>query len=287
MKITKAVITSASRRQRALPLQTLVDSDGVEKSVLAIITEEALRAGVEEICVVVCPGDEAAYAHSVGGNAARLTFVQQREPRGYGHAIACARHFCEGQPFLHLVGDHLHISMSDIGCAEELVRGAESQSCAMSLVQASHESLLPYYGCLSGRRVAGASSLWEVQDVLEKPTPTVAEQRMIVPGLRAGYYLCFFGIHVLMPSLFDILDECVEQAGPDGNVTLSDGLALLAERERYLAMVSEGRRYDVGVKYGTLMAQIALAMNGEDREEVLTRMLGLLAQRAVDRGAAR
>jgi len=287
MKITKAVITAASRRQRSLPLQTLVDSDGVEKSVLAIITEEALRAGVDEICVVVCPGDEAAYAEAVGGNAGRLTFVQQREPRGYGHAVACARAFCAGQPFLHLVGDHLHVSLTDMGCAQELVQAAQVQSCAMSMVQPSHESLLPYYGCVAGRRVAGGQGLYEVQDVLEKPTPTLAEQHMIVPGLRAGHYLCFFGIHVLTPGLFDVLDECLDAAGPDGDVTLSQGLAVLAERERYLAMISDGRRYDVGVKYGTLMAQIALALNGQDREEVLTRMLGLLGQRAVDRGAAR
>ncbi len=62
MKISKAVITAASPRQRALPLQTLVDRDGVQKSVLRIVVEEALRAGVEEIAIVVCPGDETAYA---------------------------------------------------------------------------------------------------------------------------------------------------------------------------------------------------------------------------------
>ena len=67
MHIRKAIVTAASRRQRTLPLQTLIDSDGVEKSVLGIIIEEALGAGIEEICVVICPGDERAYAQAAGG----------------------------------------------------------------------------------------------------------------------------------------------------------------------------------------------------------------------------
>ena len=74
MKITKAVITAAGRQQRSLPLQTLVDRDGAQKSVLRIIVEEALRAGVDEICVVLCPGDEAAYAEAAGDVNARLVF---------------------------------------------------------------------------------------------------------------------------------------------------------------------------------------------------------------------
>ena len=82
MKIRKAVITAAGRSQRSLPLQTLIDRDGVEKPVLRIIVEEALRAGVEEIAIVVSPGDEIAYARVAGDHAGRLRFVQQPEPLG-------------------------------------------------------------------------------------------------------------------------------------------------------------------------------------------------------------
>jgi UTP--glucose-1-phosphate uridylyltransferase len=87
MKITKAVITAAGRKQRTLPLQTLIDRDGAEKSVLGIIIEEVLRAGVEEIGLVVRPGDETAYAAVAGDHAGRLHFVYQSTPLGYGHAI--------------------------------------------------------------------------------------------------------------------------------------------------------------------------------------------------------
>ena len=96
MRITKAVITAAGRKQRTLPLQTLIDRDGVEKSVLHILVEEVLAAGVDEICVVVRPGDETAYAEVAGDHAGRLRFVQQAEPLGYGHAVYCAAGVCRG-----------------------------------------------------------------------------------------------------------------------------------------------------------------------------------------------
>ena len=108
MKIQKAVITAAGRNQRTLPLQTLIDRDGVEKPVLHIIVDEVLAAGVEEICVVVCPGDEPAYAKAAGDHAGRIRFLPQNEPLGYAHAVYSARGFTGQSPFLHLVGDHVH-----------------------------------------------------------------------------------------------------------------------------------------------------------------------------------
>ena len=286
MRISKAVITAAGRQQRALPLQTLIDSDGSEKPVLTILVEEVLRAGIEEICVVVCPGDASLYAEASGAYANRLTFVEQAEPRGYGHAVHCARDFCGSEPILHLVGDHLYVQLTETGCAERLVQVAETQSCAISAVQPSHESLLPFYGCVGGKRASGSPDLYVVEQVLEKPTPTDAEQWLIVPGLRAGHYLCFFGMHVLTPTVMDILGELIDASRPEDGIILADALAELARRERYLALEVEGQRYDVGVKYGMLVAQLALALNGREREEVLSRLLELLALREMNRRSA-
>lgn len=283
MKITKAVITAAGRKQRTLPLQTLIDRDGTEKSVLGIIIEEVLRAGVEEIGVVVWPGDETAYAAVAGDHAGRLHFVYQPTPLGYGHAIYCAKDFVGRDPFLHLVGDHLYVSRGDKGCAQALVEVAEAEACAVSAVQATRESLLPYYGAVGGRRVQGQPNLYRVETVIEKPTPTEAEQRLIVPGLRAGHYLCFFGMHVLTPAVMDILGQRVEAAGQGGGVTLAEAMAELAKREQVLALEKQDSRYDVGVKYGLLTAQLALALNGRDRDEVLAKLLELLALRELGR----
>ncbi len=301
MEIKKAIITAAGQSQRTLPLQSLVDRDGVSKTALAIIIEEILQAGVEEIRVVTWPGDQAAYASAAGSHAPRLRFVEQTVPLGYGHAVYSARGFAGDEPFLLLVGDHLYVSGSQKRCAQQLVEIAAAENCAVSAVQATHESKLPYYGAIGGRLVPGKQRLYEVQDVLEKPTPTEAEQRLIVPGLRAGHYLCFFGMHVLTPALMEILAEDVAQAsrppsnpvgqasslppkaslpGNSGGVHLTSALAKLAFRERYLTSELQGRRYDIGVKYGLLTAQLALALDGNNRDEVLSGLVELLANRA-------
>jgi len=284
VNIRKAVITAAGRNQRTLPVQLLIDRDGAEKSVLQILVEEALSAGVEDIAVVVAPGDQAPYAKSASGHAGRLCFISQEQPLGYGHAVYCARDFVGDAPFLHLVGDHLHVSRDDESCARQLVTVAQAEDCAVSAVQATRENLLPYYGVVGGRRVPGRKDLYLVETVAEKPTPTEAELRLIVPGLRAGHYLCFFGMHVLTPTVMEILAQQVADAGERGGVTLSAALAVLAAREKYLALEERAWRYDVGVKYGLLIAQLALALSGQDREDVLARLLELVAQRELGAG---
>ena len=275
MKVRKAVITAGSPSQRSLPLQTLIDGDGEEKAVLQILVEEALRAAIKEIAIVVQPGDEDTFAKVVGEYAGKLTFIQQAEPRGYGHALSLTQNFVGDEPFLHLVGDHLYVSANERGCAEHLVRTAEEQGCAISAVQETRENLLPYFGTIGGRCLPGHQDLYEVDAVIEKPTPTLAEQELIVPGIRAGHYLCFFGMHVLTPAVLRILDEQLADEG--ARPSLSEALQQLAQREKFLALVMQDRRYDVGVKYGLLTAQLAVSLNGQDRDEVLTRLLTLLA----------
>jgi UTP--glucose-1-phosphate uridylyltransferase len=278
MNIKKAVITAAGKNQRTLPLQSLVDRDGVSKTALAIIIEEALSAGVEEIGLVVHPGDQPAFAAAAGSHASRLTFIEQTQPLGYGHAVASARGFTGANPFLLMVGDHLYVSSETKGCARQLVELASSLDASVSAVQATHESKLPYYGAIGGKRVAGSSGLYEVAEVLEKPTPTEAEQRLIVPGLRAGHYLCFFGMHVFTPSVMEILSTLVS-AKPGTGIHLSSALSALSRRERYLAAELKGRRYDIGARFGLLTAQLALSLSGADRDEVLAGLVELLATR--------
>jgi UTP--glucose-1-phosphate uridylyltransferase len=287
MHVTKAVITAAGRNQRNLPLQLLIDRDGTEKSVLSILVEEVLSAGVKDIAVVVVPGDETPYAEVLGDHVGRVTFVPQEEPQGYGHAVYCARDFVSGDPFLHLVGDHLYVSRETRSCASQLVAVAQAEDCAVSAVQATRETLLPYYGTVGGRRVSGRKDLYVVETVMEKPTPTAAELALMVPGLRAGHYLCFFGMHVLTSTVMDILAARVAAAAaqPGGSkVTLSEALAQLAAREKYLALQERALRYDVGVKYGLLTAQLALALNGRDRDQVLANLVELMATQSLGRG---
>ncbi len=187
--------------------------------------------------------------------------------------------FVGAEPFLHLVSDHLYVNGGERRCARQLVDVAAAQECAVSAVQSTRESVLPFYGTVGGRRVQNVAQLYEVETVVEKPTPTEAEQKLLVPGLRAGHYLCFFGMHVLTPTVMDLLENLVRQAEGKHNVQLSPALALLADRERYLAAELEGKRHNIGLKYGLLTAQLALALEGKDREEILTQLVELLANR--------
>jgi UTP--glucose-1-phosphate uridylyltransferase len=278
LRVKKAVITAALRSQRALPLQTLVDEDSNEKSLLRILIEQSLAAGAEEIAVVVCPGDEAAYAQGAGPHATSVQFIPQEEPRGYGHAIQCARAFTKNEPFLHMVGDHLYVSTSPKPTAQRMVELAEAERCSVSGVHLTRESLLTRYGTVSGRRIPPNKDIYRVDTVIEKPTPTEAEQRLMIPGIRAGYYLCFCGIHVLTPTVMDILDRMIVDSASK-RVTLVDALATLARQEQYLAIEDDGRRYDLGAPFGLLIAQLALALSGRNRVEVLSQMLELLADR--------
>jgi UTP--glucose-1-phosphate uridylyltransferase len=275
MDIKKAVITAAGPSQRTLPLQKLVDRDGHTKTALAIIVEEALNSGAEQICVVVSPGDAVAYRAAAGPHGKQLQFVEQEKSLGYGHAVWCARNFTGSEPFLLLVGDHLYLSRETRSSAKQLVDVAAAEACAVSAVQATHESKLPYYGVAGGRLAENRKGLYLVSEVLEKPTPTVAEQRLIVPGLRAGHYLCFFGMHVLTPTVMELLDA---EVAADQAASLSQTLAKLANRERYLACELQGRRFDIGLKYGLLNAQLALALSSPARSEVLAGLVELLAQ---------
>jgi UTP--glucose-1-phosphate uridylyltransferase len=283
MQIKKAVITAAGKEQRTLPMQMLFDQEGTERSVLSLVVREAVRAGINDICIVVWPGDEEPYARLLAGDAARLTFVQQTEGRGYAHAVYSARDFVKDEPFLHFVGDHIYVGVESSGSALRLVEAASAENCAISAVQVTRENLLPLYGTIGGQPISGKAGMYRVETVLEKPTPTEAEQRLIVPGLRSGQYLCFYGMHVLTPAIFEILDTLLAQS-PTGRVSLSAALGVLAEREQYLAMIQRGQRFDVGVKYGLFTAQLALALNGEDRDEVLAELVDVLAAREALQG---
>ena len=275
MRVKKCVLTAAAPAQRRLPLQMLIDRDGVERSVLAILLEEAARAGMEEIAVVVCPGDAAAYAAVAGEHAARVRFLEQPEPRGYAHALACARSFTAGEPFLHMVGDHLFVSRDGSGCAARLVALAGQEDCSISAVQATREGQVTQFGAIGGQPVPGREGLYRIDTVLEKPTPTEAEQKLFVPGLRAGHYLCFFGLHVFTPAVMDLVEELLAQSRQPSPI--SPALARLAASERYLALELGDRRYDLGARYGLLHAQLALALSGTDRAEILASLVELLA----------
>lgn len=307
MQVRKAVITAAGRGTTQNPaadtvpgaMLPVVDRDGWTKPVIQVIAEEAVASGIEEICVIVAPIEEEVFRrafHGVTPSTAakgpaeeqarhvaevgrRIQFVVQERPEGYGHSVWCAREFVGSDPFLLLVGDHLYVSGAPRRCARQVLDLAEQEDCSVAAVQATREHLIHRYGTVAGKRLAGRPNVFLIEDVVEKPTPSTAELRLQVPGLRVGHYLCFFGMHVLTPTIFRILDEHVRgDRRSHGRFELTPALQELARRERYLAMQTNGRRYDIGVRHGLLEAQLALAMAGADRDKLLLRLTELLVQ---------
>jgi len=278
VRITRALITAASPVQQTLPLQRLVDSDGISKTLLQIIVSEAVHAGISEVVIVVAPHMAEPYRSAIADVHAEIRFVEQTRPRGYGHAVLQARQAMTQEPFLHLVGDHIYIADTTRNCAQQVVDLATQEACAVSAVQSSREHLLPYYGVIGGRPVPGRAQVYTIDRVIEKPTPTQAEQHLLVPGLRAGHYLCQFGMHVLTPTIFELLAHEFAR-NPDSSLQLSPALNQLAQQERYLALAHIGRRYDTGAKYGLLTAQLALGLHGNERDEVMATLVELLMHR--------
>ena len=318
MQVTKAVITAAGRGARQYPasdtvqkaMLPLVDRDGLTKPLLQIIAEEAIDSGIEELCVVAAPGDELQYrrqfraiaenlrnahrgadwadsqAAKVDELEGRLRFVEQNEPEGYGHAVWCAREFVGESPFLLLLADHLYVSRSDRRCARQLLDLAEREACAVSAVQATREHLIHQYGTVAGRRLRDRPDAYQIDEIIEKPDPTLAELRLLVPGLRAGHYLCFFGMHVLTPSIFAILDDQIARDDRDrGQHQLTPALNALAARETYLALEAKGSRHNLGVRFGYVEAQIALALSGSDRDRMLAMLVESVSR--IEQGSSR
>lgn len=275
MKITKAVITAAGEHHSNLPLQSVVDRHGAPLTALRCTLDEIVEAGIDDIAIIVRPGQSDPYLSAAGPHASRLTFFEQDNPRGYGDAILRAADFVQNEAFLHLVSDHLYVSRTDKSCAAQLCAVARQQECSVSAIQATRENQIIYFGTVGGSPVARHDRLYNVATVVEKPTPTVAEQELVVAGQRAGYYLCLFGMHVLTPSILTLLQQNL--AATDGPIDLSTALSQLAQQEQYLALEVDGARHNISYKYGLMMAQLAISLGGADRDLILTELVDLLA----------
>jgi len=275
MQIKKALITVAGPDQRNLALQTLVDRDGMRKTVLEILINEVQQAGIEEIGIVIQSSDLEVYK-SIVNNDSQIQFILQDKPRGYGYAILCGASFVGNDYFLHLVGDHLYVNRSEKPCAKHIVEIAVKNKSSVSAVTSTRESLIPNYGTVGGHRIHPTNDLYQIDKVIEKPTPTLAEQKLIIPGLRAGHYLCFLGMHVLSPTIMELLQHKSDETG-DSRFGLSEALNELATKEQYLALEKNDLRFDIGSTYGLLKAQLALGLNGIDRDLIQSELLEFFA----------
>src|SRR4051812_43456872 len=242
-KVRKAVITAAGRGTRQYPASTavakemfpLVDRDGLTKPVIQIIGEEAIDSGIEEICLITQPGEEAHYreyfrrmhneearafrgkdwaileSEKLGAFGDRLYFAEQKSPEGFGHAVYQAKQFVDGEPFLLLLGDHVYISDIKDRCARQLIRVFEQYMCdAVTGVQPTLERHLHLFGTIRGAPIDANRGIYKSELIVEKPSIEQARTDLVTPGLPAGNYLAHFGMHVFSPRIFDSLEYLIK-----------------------------------------------------------------------------
>jgi len=255
--------------------QTLVSPCGNTKTVAEFLLDEIFASGIETAALIIAPGTERAYTTALAEHLEKITFIEQSEPLGYGHAVLVAKDFIGDDRFLLQMSDHIYLSQTDQSCVQQLLTIAEQTDSSVSTVKPTHESKLPLYGTIAGSRIASHSGLYEVCNIIEKPTPTLAEQELIIPGLRSGHYLCFFGTHVLTPQVITHLEQEFEK-NPT-NLPLTPSLAATAHSESYQACEIDGLRFNMGEPYGLLRAQLGMALTGENREDIMSSIIELIA----------
>jgi UTP--glucose-1-phosphate uridylyltransferase len=289
--------------------------DGLTKPTIQIIAEEALAAGIEEICIVTSPGDDEMYRRHFRGlsgdllpafagkewalreseQLARLeqvlSYVEQPTQEGFGHAVYCARDWVGDEPFLLLLGDHVYISTAPDGsrCARQAVNVFERTGCTISTLKRTPERLLHLFGTVRGEPLAeDTPGIYRVTAMVEKPTPKQAAAELRTPGLPEGEYLCFFGMHVFTPTIFECLAyNIAHDLREKGEYQLTAAQALLVEREEYLAYEAQGERYDMGVPFGLVETQLALALNSPMRDEMVASLAQILASQGNESDIAR
>jgi UTP--glucose-1-phosphate uridylyltransferase len=209
--------------------------------------------------------------------AGRITYVVQERQDGYGHAVYCAREFVGEDPFLLLLGDHVFISGQKRPCSRQVIDVYAAHEKPVSGVQRTSEDLLHLFGTLTGRRISADPNVYEVSEIAEKPSLEFAEEHLRTQGLRRGEYLCFFGVHVFPPALFEKLEYHISRNIRErGEIQLTSSLEMLRSEGSYLAVEIDGARYDMGVPFGYIQTQLALALNSPARRQVMASLPNLL-----------
>ncbi|HOX85417.1 MAG TPA: sugar phosphate nucleotidyltransferase [bacterium] len=295
MKIRKAVITAAGKGTRQYPatnsvqkeLFPLVDRDGITKPTIQIIAEQALQSGIEQICIVVQPGGEKQFrSHFVGLGADEkhlfankkwglkqsdlldqlhdsITYLPQTQQEGYGHAVYCAREWVGDEPFLLMLGDHVYISASQLSCTQQLLQAFSRYQKSVYAIKQTPAELIYLFGTVTGERIDQDPPAYQLTRIVEKPDVKYAREHLRVEGLPADTFLSFFGMHVLTPTIFTILENHIRNNIRQNNeIQLTTAQAELCTQEGTIGVEVDGQRLDMGTPLGYIETQIALAMSG-------------------------
>lgn len=282
MKVRKAVIPAAGLGTRFLPATKAQPKEMlpiVDKPTIQYIVEEAIASGIEDIMIVTGRGKRAIEDHFDKSyeledilkrkgdegllslvqdisNLVNLNYVRQKEPRGLGHAIHCARSFIDNEPFAVLLGDD--IVDSEVPCLKQLIDVYEKYNTTVLGVQRVPEHDVSKYGIVAGTQVG--DRIYKVSDLIEKPERDKAPSNVAI-----------LGRYIISPEIFTYLDKA--EPGKGGEIQLTDALKKLLSTGSMYAYDFVGKRYDVGNKLGFLEATVEFALKRDDLRQEFSAYL--------------
>lgn len=281
MTIRKAIIPAAGLGTRFLPATKAQPKEMlpiVDKPTIQYIVEEAVASGIEDIIIISGRGKRAIEDHfdksyeleetlakkgkqkrlkeiQAISDLANIHYIRQKEPKGLGDAINCARTFIGDEPFAVMLGDD--IVQSNTPCLRQLINAYEKHRCSVIGVQQVADEEVSKYGIVAPKGEPLDQGVFQIQSLVEKPELQDAPSNYAIMGR-----------YVLTPEIFEVLDGLPPGAG--GEIQLTDAIRQLSASQSIMAYYFEGIRYDVGDKFGFIKATIDFALRREDlREDLL------------------
>jgi len=279
--VRKAVVPAAGLGTRHFPashavkkeLFPVVGSDGIARALIHYHLLELTAAGIEEICIIVQPGDDEAIRRYLQGPdeaylkrlekypalhseairmrdlADRVSFAVQHEQEGYGHAVYQTKGFAAGEMVLLCLGDHLFRGKQTSPFKELAGMATSSSGRSVSAVNPIGPGELKGFGTIAGTRRRENPRLIDVSLIIEKPDVATARQKLRVDGLENDVFLGWFGMHLLAPTIYEILEEMIrDNVRDNGEFQLTRAQEIQRQREGYLALEMIGaERFDFGV----------------------------------------
>ncbi|MEH7125733.1 UTP--glucose-1-phosphate uridylyltransferase GalU [Bacillus sp. JJ1773] len=288
MRVKKAIIPAAGLGTRFLPATKAMPKEMlpiVDKPTIQFIVEEAVEAGIEEIIIVTGKGKRAIEDHfdnsleleqilvnkgntdlyyevQKSSNLVDIHYIRQKEPKGLGHAIWCARKFIGNEPFAVLLGDD--IVQAEKPCIKQMMEQYDRYKVSILGVQAVREEEVSRYGIIDGNEIG--ERLFNINSLVEKPKQVDAPSNLAI-----------LGPYILSPRIFDILGN--QEPGAGGEIQLTDAIAKLNLYEAIYAYVFEGVRYDVGEKMGFIQTTIEFALQREELKDDLLKFLSKMVNK--------
>ncbi|MGG4394296.1 UTP--glucose-1-phosphate uridylyltransferase GalU [Paenibacillus thiaminolyticus] len=282
MKVRKAIIPAAGLGTRFLPATKAMPKEMlpiVDKPTIQYIVEEAAASGIEDIIIVTGKSKRAIEDHfdnvfeleyklresakltllnevQKSSELADIHYIRQKEPRGLGHAIWCARKFIGNEPFAVLLGDD--IVEADTPCLKQMIDIYEQHEASIVGVQPVPWEEVSRYGVVAGEQMNGR--LLRAKELVEKPSREQAPSNWAIMGR-----------YVLSPRIFDLLEN--QEEGVNGEIQLTDAIADLCREEEVLAYHFDGHRHDVGEKFGFIKTNLHYAMQRPELKDDLLRYL--------------